>query len=146
MPKTPRNKQMDYLKTNLFYIITIMSLHITTKAAHIERPLLPSYIDSYSSQNIFMRRLFPEDYTDLLDALTDPKNMQYWGEGIALTSDETKNMVSRSAYSNFDNSGTRVWSIITHSGIAGIFFAIHNAAHTEVEIAYIIRPFFQERG
>ncbi len=108
---------------------------------------LPMYTDQLSGERLSLRPTFPSDIA-LQQTFTDKDNMKYWGAGPASNTQEAQKMIVRFAAKNLKCEQTTTWSIITHAGIAGCFFAWPSSApkKQEVELAYVIDPHFAGRG
>lgn len=106
---------------------------------------LSIYADTFVSERLFMRPIFRLDYRSLKRCFCDEENMRYWGAGPCKGRDLKEKFV-RYATLNLDKLYTGGWSIITHEGMAGCFWAWKNALGTEVEISYALSPQFSGRG
>jgi len=107
---------------------------------------LPIYADTYFCESLFMRPIFPLDYRWLKACFNDANNMRYWGSGTCIKGSVLKDQFIRHAARNLHNACNSGWSIITHKGIAGCFWAWKNDSETEVEIAYVLSAEFSGRG
>lgn len=106
---------------------------------------LSIYADTFVGERLFMRPIFSLDYRPLKRCFGDEENMRYWGAGPCKGHDLKEKFV-RYATLNLDKLYTGGWSIITHEGIAGCFWAWKNSLGTEVEISYVLSPQFSGRG
>jgi len=108
---------------------------------------LPMYTDQLSGERLSLRPMFPSDLV-LQESFTDKDNMKYWAAGPASNTQEAQKRIVRLAANNLKGQQTTAWSIITHAGIAGCFFAwpSQDPNKQEVELAYVIEPRFAGRG
>lgn len=101
--------------------------------------------DFLCHQNFWMRPTFPDDWSGLRHCFFDPDNMRYFGPGVAWSAEKLQGAMMRSAARNIDPKFPRTsgWTLITHDGFAGCFWAIpSNSANTEIEISYCIAARF----
>lgn len=107
---------------------------------------LPLYPETYFSEFLFMRPIFPLDYRSLKACFNDPHNIRYWSTGTRVKGRALKEQFIRHATRNLNMSYTSGWSIITHNGIAGCFWAWKNNSSTEVEFDFILPAEFARSG
>ncbi|MEY3182436.1 MAG: hypothetical protein RLZ35_421 [Pseudomonadota bacterium] len=110
---------------------------------------LSPYTDYLCEEYLWMRPIFPDDWFSLRFCFSDPKNMQFFGKGIAWTTQEIQERIHRNAFNNIMSTfpHTTAWIIVTHNGIAGCFWAqpTDRDKHT-IELSYCIGSHFSGKG
>lgn len=104
------------------------------------------YKDYLSCEKLWLRPMFPADYIYLTDCFMDPDSMRYWLKGVTYTLEGTQGAILRSAIRNISSPQTSGWSVITHDGIAGCFWAIKHESDPDADISYVVRRQFAGRG
>jgi len=107
---------------------------------------LSIYQDYLSGATLWLRPIFPADYMYVTDCFMNPASMRYWATGVTYTLKQTQDYILKCANFNIAFSQTSVWSVITHDGLAGCFWATKNETNTETDIGYVARPHFSGRG
>lgn len=162
---------VDKEKVEAQPILTLTPLPTHKLLSTLQNELrLRLYVDCIIGPDVFLRPLFPNDHPHFRPIFTDPKVMEYFGNGQVLTPFENEARTKRLAGSNQKyyaqskvfsilKSGeepkkieTYHWAMITHSkivgfGIAGmISIVIPNMIEPKMELAYCIAPAFGGRG
>lgn len=131
---------------------------------------LRPYVDCLIGSDVVLRPLFPDDHPHFRPIFTDANAMKYFGNGQVLSPLEIEERARRQAEKNkkyygetktfsilkaqemIQNRDYYVWTLITHSKVAGfgiagrISIVIPNETELMGELAYCIAPTFGGRG
>lgn len=116
-------------------------------------------------KKIWLRPTFPNDHLSLQDCFMDPDNMKYFQSGKVWSKEKIEATLKTCAFLNLVRPKVSSWSIISHDGMAGCFWAApqkqiktlstlgNNDLDTkkdkekdEIEIGYNLRPTFSGKG
>jgi ribosomal-protein-alanine N-acetyltransferase len=110
--------------------------------------ILKPYTNYLSSNRLFLRPIFPNDYMSLEPIYKNPLAMKYFAEGVTFTDKQIKERVSHYASDNVSiNPEGYHWAIITKYGIVGKVSSYYPEENEEEnELAYYILPNYNGLG